>query len=225
MAGQSMEIEMLKTDHTYVEEYYMEGANDSSNGSMDYQGLPYYLTINEDSIREIVLYSFMFFLSVFGNFPVFVSLIENKQQESRVNLMITHLVIANLIVTFIVIPLEIAWNITVKWMVGNIACKILVCIRSFGQYLSSSVLVCISVDQYISILYPLKLNGSHRRCKIMVGLAWATSILCSIPQEPDLLILSLLLQASQHVHYHRFPYDLEQKKRKLVLLCFEENRD
>ncbi|GFX38633.1 hypothetical protein TNCV_3476231 [Trichonephila clavipes] len=44
-------------------------------------------------------------------------------------------------------------------------------------------------------------------------------------REPDLLILSLLLQASQHIHCHRFPYDLEQKKRKLVLLCFEENRD
>ncbi|GFY35801.1 histone-lysine N-methyltransferase SETMAR [Trichonephila clavipes] len=44
-------------------------------------------------------------------------------------------------------------------------------------------------------------------------------------KEPDRLILSLLLQASQHVHCHRFPYDLEQKKSKLVLLCFEENRD
>ncbi|GFV89907.1 hypothetical protein TNCV_4691361 [Trichonephila clavipes] len=43
--------------------------------------------------------------------------------------------------------------------------------------------------------------------------------------ESDRIILSLLLQASQHVHSHRFPYVLEQKKRKLVLLCFEENRD
>ncbi|GFV47617.1 uncharacterized protein TNCV_2081771 [Trichonephila clavipes] len=43
--------------------------------------------------------------------------------------------------------------------------------------------------------------------------------------ESDRLILSLLLQAGQHVHCHRFPYVLEQKKRKLVLLCFEENRD
>ncbi|GFV40351.1 gonadotropin-releasing hormone II receptor [Trichonephila clavipes] len=94
-----------------------------------------------------------------------------------------HLAIADLIVTFIMIPLEIAWRFTVQWVAGNAACKILLYLRAFGPYLSSSVLVCISLDRYFAILHPLKVNDAQRRGKIMLGLAWATSLLSSIPQK------------------------------------------
>ncbi|GFU94720.1 gonadotropin-releasing hormone II receptor [Trichonephila clavipes] len=185
MAGPSMEIGMIE-DETYVEEYYINGTNDSYNGSMGYQELPYYLTFNEDSIREVVLYSLMFALAAAGNIPVFVTLIRNRHRKSRVNLMIMHLAIADLIVTFVMIPLEIAWRITVQWVAGNAACKIMLYMRAFGPYLSSSVLVCISLDRYFAILHPLKVNDAQRRGKIMLGLAWATSILSSIPQPFDM---------------------------------------
>ncbi|GFY68334.1 gonadotropin-releasing hormone II receptor [Trichonephila inaurata madagascariensis] len=181
MAGPSMEIGMLE-DEIYVEEYYINGTNDSHNGSVGHQELPYYLTFNEDSIREVVLYSLMFALAAAGNIPVFVTLIRNRHRKSRVNLMIMHLAIADLIVTFVMIPLEIAWRITVQWVAGNAACKIMLYMRAFGPYLSSSVLVCISLDRYFAILHPLKVNDAQRRGKIMLGLAWATSILSSIPQ-------------------------------------------
>ncbi|GFR17550.1 gonadotropin-releasing hormone receptor [Trichonephila clavata] len=182
MAGPSKEIGMLESEEYYIEEYYINGTNDSHNGSMGYPELPEYLTFNDDSIREIILYSLMFFLGACGNIPVFVALIRNRHRKSRVNLMIMHLAIADLIVTFIMIPLEIVWRFTVQWVAGNVACKILLYLRAFGHYLSSSVLVCIILDRYFTILHPLKVNDAQRRGKIMLGLAWATSILSSIPQ-------------------------------------------
>ncbi|PRD25737.1 UNVERIFIED_CONTAM: Gonadotropin-releasing hormone receptor [Trichonephila clavipes] len=186
MAGPSMEIGVQESDESYMEEYYNNGTNDSYNGTMQYPELPDYLTFNDDSIREVILYSLMFILGAGGNIPVFIALIRNRHRKSRVNLMIMHLAIADLIVTFIMIPLEIAWRITVQWVAGNAACKILLYLRAFGPYLSSSVLVCISLDRYFAILHPLKVNDAQRRGKIMLGLAWATSILSSIPQIEDI---------------------------------------
>lgn len=54
--------------------------------------------------------------------------------------------------------------------------------RAFGPYLSSMVLVCISIDRYFAVIHPLKVNDAHRRSKIMLTFAWLTSIVCSVPQ-------------------------------------------
>ncbi|GIX66977.1 gonadotropin-releasing hormone II receptor [Caerostris extrusa] len=137
---------------------------------MDPSCTPIYLitTFNEDSIREVILYSLMFVLGACGNIPVFVTLLRNRHRKSRVNMMIMHLAIADMIVTFVMIPLEIAWRISVQWEAGNAACKIMLYMRAFGPYLSSTVLVCISLDRYFAILHPLKVNDAQRRSKIML---------------------------------------------------------
>ncbi|CAL1289484.1 unnamed protein product [Larinioides sclopetarius] len=195
MGGVGMEIGMV--EETYLDEYFLNDTNDTYNGTLVFPDLPYYLTFNEDSVREVVLYSLMFVLAATGNIPVFVTLLRNRHRKSRVNLMILHLAIADLIVTFVMIPLEIAWRITVQWVAGNAACKILLYMRAFGPYLSSTVLVCISLDRYFAILYPLKVNDAQRRGKIMLGLAWTTSILCSIPQ-------SVIFHVETHPEYPQF---------------------
>ena len=47
-----------------------------------------------------------------------------RHRKSRVNLFIMHLSMADLIVTFIMLPLETAWHITVAWTAGDVACRI-----------------------------------------------------------------------------------------------------
>ncbi|XP_013793742.1 gonadotropin-releasing hormone receptor-like, partial [Limulus polyphemus] len=144
--------------------------------------IPYGLTFNNNSLREVILYTCLFMIAAGGNLPVFVSLFRNRQRKSRIKLMILHLTIADMIVTFFMIPLEIFWRITVEWVGGNVLCKISLVIRAFGPYLSSMVLVCISVDRYYAILHPLKVTDAHRRSKIMLTLAWVISFICSLPQ-------------------------------------------
>lgn len=46
-------------------------------------------------------------------------------------------------------PLEIGWAFTVSWKAGDAMCRIMAFFRTFGLYLSSFVLVCISIDRYV----------------------------------------------------------------------------
>lgn len=47
-------------------------------------------------------------------------------------------------------PLEISWAITVVWIAGDITCRIMMFFRTFGLYLSSFILVCISLDRLVN---------------------------------------------------------------------------
>ncbi|XP_046966933.1 adipokinetic hormone/corazonin-related peptide receptor variant I-like [Vanessa cardui] len=129
------------------------------------------------------IYSTLFVVGAVGNACVFVALVRSRRRKSRVNLLMTHLVVADLIVIFIVIPLEIGWRTTNAWLAGNMACKVFLVLRAFGLYLSSNVLVCISLDRFFAVLYPLRLAVARNRSKTMLLFAWLVAFLCSLPQS------------------------------------------
>lgn len=62
---------------------------------------------NSESLVSIIVYSVLFVCAAVGNVPVFLSLIRNRHRKSRIKLMMLHLAIADLIVTFIFIPTEV----------------------------------------------------------------------------------------------------------------------
>ncbi|KAK3096659.1 hypothetical protein FSP39_002161 [Pinctada imbricata] len=144
--------------------------------------LPREMTFNDDSIMSVIAYSCMFCVAASGNLIVLITLFRSRRFKSRVNTFIMHLSIADLIVAFIMLPLEIAWHITVSWRAGDAACRILMFFRALGFYLSSFVLVTISLDRYFSIVHPLSLYDANKRGKIMLTLAWTLSVAASLPQ-------------------------------------------
>ncbi|CAH0687871.1 unnamed protein product [Spodoptera exigua] len=84
----------------------------------------------------------------------------------------------------------IGWRTTNAWLAGNLACKFFLVLRAFGLYLSSNVLVCISLDRFFAILYPLRLPIARKRSKIMLSLAWIIALLCSLPQSLVFRVMS-----------------------------------
>ena len=60
-------------------------------------------------------------------------------------------------VTTIMIPVEVGWAVTVQWTAGDILCRIFAFFRIFGHYLSSFILVCISIDRLVRLY-----TGKHR---------------------------------------------------------------
>ena len=172
--------------------YYTFNSNIS-----EYNNFPIEFNCTDDQVKEsphfisdlnmttLIAFSILFPIAAVGNLLVFVALIRNRHRKSRVNLMILHLSIADMIVTFIYLPTEIVWNLTIQWLFGNIACKLYKFLSAFGFYMSSMVLVCISLDRYFAVLHPLKVNDAQRRGKIMLFFAWIISIILSLPQVSE----------------------------------------
>ncbi len=161
--------------------------------------LPYDMTFNDESIVAIASYSVMFVISATGNLAVLIALCsagDDKQgnsgeARSRVkkrvvqrrgfSLLIMHLCVADLVVTFVFIPLEVGWHATVAWTAGDTACRALMFARAFGFYLSSFVLVAIAIDRYLC-LDPLHNRKSERRVYAMLAATWIASFVASVPQ-------------------------------------------
>ena len=154
----------------------------TANGPQGEPELSSDMKFNDNSLMVVIGYSVLFLISAIGNLTVFLTLFRNRHRRSRVNLFIMHLSVADLIVTFLMMPLEIGWNVAVTWNAGDAACRLFMFIRAFGFYLSSFILVTISLDRYFAITHPLSLNDADRRGKLMLVLAWLFSIAASIPQ-------------------------------------------
>lgn len=60
------------------------------------------------------------FLSSIGNITVLVLLLKRRSKRaSRIDTMLTHLAIADLLVTMIMMPIEIGWAYSVSWKIGE----------------------------------------------------------------------------------------------------------
>lgn len=145
--------------------------------------LPPEMTFTGDNAMTVAVYSVLCVVATVGNLTVFGTLYVNHDHlRSRVNLFIVHLSIADLIVALIMMPLEIGWHLTVAWRAGDLACRVLMFFRAFGFYLSSFILVAISIDRYCAIARPLSLQTAERRGRVMLAIAWILSAVSSLPQ-------------------------------------------
>lgn len=70
------------------------------------------LRFNENSLTVVIVYCVLFLIAAVGNLTVFITLFKSRHRKSRISLMITHLAVADLMVTFIMIPLEVSTFIT-----------------------------------------------------------------------------------------------------------------
>lgn len=166
----------------------IEGFESAMNSNLSFTnishptGLPREISFSSDNLMSVVAYSCLFVIAAVGNLTVFITLFRTRRRKSRVNTFIMHLAIADLIVTFIMLPLETAWHIAVAWHAGEFACRLLMFFRAFGFYLSSFVLVAISLDRYFSIVHPLSIHDADKRGKLFLIFAWLLSSTASLPQ-------------------------------------------
>ncbi|CAL8100505.1 unnamed protein product [Orchesella dallaii] len=142
--------------------------------------------LSTNSRNCVIAYVILFCIGAPGNLFVFVSVgreIWRRQlMRSRIKVLIWHLATADLFVTFVVIPIEVFWRLTIQWYGGDVLCKMAQFFRAFGLYLSSMVIICISMDRFFAIVFPLKVIGGMKRVRNMLGVAWTFSILFAAPQ-------------------------------------------
>lgn len=139
-------------------------------------------TLNEMSIIKTTVLSVIFFVSLVGNTMTLRQMYKIRRRRSTINLLILHLAVADLIVSFFCDVTEGVWASTIQWYAGDSMCKFIKFLQAFGLYLSTYIVVIISIDRCIAILDPMSRNKAPRRVKGMIIFAWLISALFSVPQ-------------------------------------------
>ncbi|XP_063281903.1 gonadotropin-releasing hormone receptor [Pelobates fuscus] len=106
----------------------------------------------------------------------------NKKTLSRMHVLLKNLMLANLLETLVVMPLDGAWNLTVQWHAGDVLCKVLSFLKLFTMYAAAFIVVVISLDRCIAVTMPLKMKKNSSLGKSMLYLVWIISILFAAPQ-------------------------------------------
>ena len=132
---------------------------------------------------EVAVQAVIFCLALFGNTCVLVALRYRRKKTSRMHLFIMHLSIADLLVAFLNILPQMAWDITYRFQGNDFLCRVVKYFQVMVMYLSTYVLVMTAIDRYRAICHPLSnYSWSSKRVHLMVGFAYAIALLLSIPQ-------------------------------------------
>lgn len=124
----------------------------------------------------------LFVFAACSNLALLASVGRGRRPPSHLRPLILSLVSADLMMTFVVMPLDAVWNVTVQWHGGDALCKVLCFLKLFAMYASAFILVVISLDRHNVILHPLNSINAHKRNRHMLLVAWILSVLLATPQ-------------------------------------------
>ncbi|XP_071454198.1 vasopressin V2 receptor-like [Hetaerina americana] len=136
---------------------------------------------------EMATLAVMMAVTVVGNGAVLVALWARPSPRrglSRLHLLVLHLCTADLITAAFTMLPQMAWEATYRFArEAAPLCKPLKVLQLLGPYLSSYLLVAMALDRHRAVCRPLSTRvlvpRSPRR---LVAIAWALSILFSLPQ-------------------------------------------
>ncbi|XP_063361423.1 cardioacceleratory peptide receptor-like [Cydia amplana] len=118
---------------------------------------------------------------VAGNATVVLALLLTKSRKSRMNFFIMQLAIADLWVGLISVLPDLVQRMTISWLAGSLACKLVKYLQGVVTYSSTYVLVALSIDRCDAITHPMNFTGSWRRARALIIGAWLASFLFCIP--------------------------------------------
>ncbi|XP_028329620.1 putative gonadotropin-releasing hormone II receptor [Gouania willdenowi] len=179
------------TSDAAVTMYYLV-TDHQVNASCCYSSLLYNVTVGGDGVQlptfttaaqvRVIITFILCGISSFCNLAVLWAVHADGKRKSHVRVLIVNLTVADLLMTFIVMPVDAVWNITVQWLAGDLACRVLMFLKLQAMYSCAFVTVVISLDRQSAILNPLAINKARKRNRFMLTVAWGMSVILSIPQ-------------------------------------------
>ncbi|XP_042883277.1 vasopressin V1a receptor-like, partial [Penaeus japonicus] len=134
-------------------------------------------------IQRVVTLAILMLLSLLGNAIVIVVLTCSRTRctASRVNVFIIHLAIGDLAVCLITMTGEILFEVFGEWVLGGIACKVVIYSEIVSLSSTTFLLMVMSWDRYVAICRPLDFTISARRARNLIFGAWLLAFVMAIP--------------------------------------------
>ncbi len=134
-------------------------------------------------IQRVVTLIVIMTLTLVGNVIIIIVLTCSKfrKSTSRVNIFIVNLAIGDLTVCCFTMTTEALFVVFEEaWVLGAVACKVLLYLQTITLASTTFILVAMSCDRYLAICHPLSLPGSRARNSIIF--AWCLALVFSSPQ-------------------------------------------
>ncbi|KAH7959314.1 hypothetical protein HPB49_010239 [Dermacentor silvarum] len=144
--------------------------------------LPSAPVFKPSSLVRVVVLAVIGALSLVGNSATLASIWTHRRRRSSLYMLLAHLSVADLLVTFFCVLAEAAWTWTVQWVAGDALCKLVKFLQMFALYLSTFILVVIAFDRFAAMRFPMRRASARRTAARMVAAAWTTAALLSLPQ-------------------------------------------
>nr|XP_040058036.1 LOW QUALITY PROTEIN: cholecystokinin receptor [Gasterosteus aculeatus aculeatus] len=138
---------------------------------------------DDDHTLRILLYSLIFFLSVFGNLLIIVVLTVNKRMRTVTNTFLLSLAVSDLMMAVFCMPFTLIPNILKDFIFGAAMCKIVSYLMGISVSISTFSLVAIAIERYSAICNPLKSRVWQTRSHAyrVIAATWMLAFVIMIP--------------------------------------------
>ncbi|XP_071370356.1 arginine vasopressin receptor 2, like [Centroberyx affinis] len=139
-------------------------------------------------IRAAVL-GLIFVLATCGNLFFLGTLWKKRKRNTRTQLFLLHMCLADLVVAFFQVLPQLSIEITHRFRGTDFLCRSVKYLQVVGMFASTYMIVAMTIDRYHAVCKPMVsfFKGSFRRY-LSIGAAWLVSLAFSTPQ---LFIFSL----------------------------------
>ncbi|XP_070770890.1 cholecystokinin receptor [Enoplosus armatus] len=175
-----------------------------------------------DHTLRILLYSLIFFLSVFGNLLIIVVLTVNKRMRTVTNTFLLSLAVSDLMMAVFCMPFTLIPSILKDFIFGAAMCKIVSYLMGISVSISTFSLVAIAIERYSAICNPLKSRVWQTRSHAyrVIAATWVLAFIIMIPypiishlesfQRPD--------NTTAHQCRHKWPVAKAEQTWYILLL-------
>ena len=125
-----------------------------------------------------VAYLVVWLLSIFGNTLVCIVIRRSRRVQSTTNFFVIGISVADIVYSLIAMPF-VGGNILVgQWEFGDFMCRLLRLVQYASPGVVMLILLCISVDRFYTIIYPLSFKVKRKTAKQMIIGCWAVGYIC-----------------------------------------------
>ncbi|XP_033752099.1 probable G-protein coupled receptor 19 [Pecten maximus] len=130
-------------------------------------------------VPEVMILGILWCVSVVGNLLVCIVIYRSRRVQSTTNYFVMTCACADQIFIWVVIPMECGRIIMSEWVFGDFMCRCVRFIQSVFPSVTLYILICIAIDRYYTILYPLSFKVTREIAKRMIIICCLVSCLLS----------------------------------------------
>ncbi|KAL6071536.1 hypothetical protein STEG23_024507 [Scotinomys teguina] len=171
---------------------------------------------------QILLYSFIFLLSVLGNTLVITVLIRNKRMRTVTNIFLLSLAVSDLMLCLFCMPFNLIPNLLKDFIFGSAVCKTTTYFMGTSVSVSTFNLVAISLERYGAICRPLQSRVWQTKSHALkvIAATWCLSFTIMTPYPIYSNLVPFTKNNNQTANMCRFllPSDAMQQSWQTFLL-------